>query len=104
MGIEQQLHAPSASQSEGSEAGLIISPRISPVPAKEPSHVGDTAGGGGGTTCAMGSPFRSTKIGFFVRFTFASKAKQVALNSDMDTSSIPVTFFRLMMVRRYHGH
>ena len=55
-------------------------PRISPESEKEPSQDGDIDGGGGGMTCAIGSPLRSTRMGFRVRLTRSRRAKQVALN------------------------
>ena len=58
----------------------MISPSISPELENEPSHDGGMDEGGGGTTCAIGSPLRRTRIGFFVRLTRARIAKHLALN------------------------
>ena len=79
MGIEQELHARRASHSSELEMGSIMSPVMAPELANEPSHDCGIEEGGGGPTCAIGSPLRRTRIGFFVRFTLARIAKQVAL-------------------------
>src|SRR2546422_6280321 len=54
-----------------------MSPVILPVALKEPNQ---EAG-------FFGSPLRVTRIGLPVRFTLASRARQVALNLEIGTSS-----------------
>ena len=58
---------------------VVDAPVMAPELANEPSHDCGIAERGGGPTCAIGSPLRRTRIGFFVRFTLARIAKQVAL-------------------------
>jgi hypothetical protein len=60
-----------------------MSPTIFPELLKEPSQVSGIPGGGGGMILAIGSPLRVTRMGFPVRFTLSSKAKQVALNFEI---------------------
>jgi len=63
-----------------------MSPVILPVARNEPNRK-TVLLGGGGMIWAIGSPFRVTRIGLPVRLTFASQAKQVALNLEIETSS-----------------
>jgi len=62
-----------------------MSPTIFPLDAKLPSHELGLSGEGGGTICAMGSPFRVTRMGWPVFFTLSSNARQVALNFEIVT-------------------
>src|SRR2546429_6502924 len=70
-----------------------MSPIIFPVLLREPSQDSGLFGGGGGMICAIGSPFRVTRIGRPVRLTLASSARQVALNFEIDTSSSTATSY-----------
>jgi len=65
-----------------------MSPVILPVVRSEPSQDLRLLDRGGGMIWAIGSPFRVTRIGLPVRLTFLSKAKQVALNFEIGTSSL----------------
>src|SRR2546422_9480024 len=93
---QEQLHRREASHSCSGTAGETMSPIIFPVLLREPSQDSGLFGGGGGMICAIGSPFRVTRIGRPVRLTLASSARQVALNFEIDTSSSTAT--------SYHGH
>jgi len=64
-----------------------MSPVILPVPLKEPSQDAGFSGGGGGAIWAIGSPLRVTRIALPVRLTLAKRARQVALNLEIDASS-----------------
>lgn len=79
VSIEQKLHERRASHSSELEMGSIMSPVMAPELESEPSHDCGIDEGGGGPTCAIGSPLRRTRIGFFVRLTRARIAKHVAL-------------------------
>jgi len=74
-----------------------MSPVILPVVRNEPSHDFGRFGSGGGSTWAIGSPFRVTRMGFPVLLTLASTAKQVALNLEIVISSGSMKIY-------YHGH
>ena len=56
-----------------------------PVPLSEPSHEARGFDGPGGLISAMGSPFLVTSSGWPVRFTWCSRARQVALNVEILT-------------------
>lgn len=64
-----------------------MSPVILPVSLRAPSQDVGFFGAGGGTIWAIGSPLRVTRIGLPVRLTLASKARHVALNFEIVTSS-----------------
>lgn len=78
----------SASHTFSSRAGLEMSPVIRPVPLRDPSHDSGRSPGGGGITCAIGTPRRVTRIGWPVRLTRSRSARQVALNFETGTRSI----------------
>src|SRR2546427_7077918 len=83
----EKLQNPKASHSLSGTGGETMSPVILPVALKEPNQEAGLFGGGGGTICAIGSPLRVTRIGLPVRFTLANRARQVALNLEIETSS-----------------
>src|SRR5580692_5450215 len=101
MSIEKQLHPRSASQSSSSVAGETISPLISPVPASEPTQRLDLRDARGGTTCATGSPKRVTRTVFPVLRTFSSTDRQVALNLEIEISSMAAPPEHSTMVNDY---
>src|SRR4029077_704944 len=84
--IEQQLQSRPASQSSRLPVGPTISPRISAVPAMEPSQLFGCSSGVGGTTSATGLPKRVTRIGWRVLRTSSRMPRHLALNSEMATS------------------
>jgi hypothetical protein len=85
VGVQQKLQRlrpdSTASHAFSSTTGLTMSPRIRPVPSKQPSHEVGRSGGGGGTTWATGIPRRVTRMGLPVRLTRSRRARHVALNS-----------------------
>src|SRR5437879_7851964 len=85
--VGEKLQDPKASHSLSGTGGETMSPVILPVALKEPNQEAGLLGGGGGTICAIGSPLRVTRIGLPVRFTLANRARQVALNLEIETSS-----------------
>src|SRR3989449_11652310 len=85
--VGEKLQDPKASYSLSGTGGETMSPVILPVALKEPNQEAGLLGGGGGTICAIGSPLRVTRIGLPVRFTLANRARQVALNLEIETSS-----------------
>src|SRR5207245_9113075 len=85
--VGEKRQDPKASHSRSGTGGETMSPVILPVALKEPNQEAGLFGGGGGTICAIGSPLRVTRIGLPVRFTLANRARQVALNLEIETSS-----------------
>src|SRR5882724_11692831 len=64
----------------------MMSPRISTVPFNEPIHLLLSTAGPGGTTSATGLPWRVTRMGSRVLRTCSSRARHLALNSEIGTS------------------
>src|ERR1039458_8443451 len=93
VGIDQQLHPRSASQSSSSLAGETMSPLICPVPARAPPHASSSSDACGGTTSATGSPKRVTRTVFPLLRTFSSTARQ-ALNLEIAISSMSIPLCR----------
>src|SRR5260370_28238669 len=86
--VQQQSQSRRTSQSSSSVAGEMMSPRVSPDPCIEPIHDARSSTTLGGTISAMGLPRRVMRSGFLVLRTRSSKARHLALNSEMATSSI----------------
>jgi hypothetical protein len=61
----------------------MISPLIFMLFRMEPSQLLGAAGGDGGVTSAIGSPFRVTRMVSLVLFASRRRLKQVALNSEI---------------------
>src|SRR5450432_175740 len=93
VSIQKQLQSRRTSQSSGSVAGEMMSPRISPWPFMEPSQFPRSLPGDGGTTSATGFPKRVMRIGFFVLRTCSKMARHLALNSEIYTSSMVSSFY-----------
>src|SRR5258708_22456623 len=88
MGVQQQLQSRRTSHSSSSFAGEMISPRISMESFMEPIQAALSTTGAGGMTSATGLPWRGMRRGFFVLLNFSSNAQHVALNSEIETSSM----------------
>src|SRR5215469_11113310 len=71
-----------------------MSPRISPVPAMQPSLLPTGFPADGGITSATGLPNRVTQIGFRVFRTCSRMPRHLALNSEIAISFI---------INLYHG-
>src|SRR5450631_2245398 len=87
MCVQQEPHSLSTSQSLP-PIGETMSPRISPVPAAEPSQSSRPCSCEGAVTSAIGSPRRVIKMGTPVRRTFSSMERHRALNTEIATFSI----------------
>src|SRR6266404_6953877 len=88
VGVQQQSQSRRTSHSSSSFAGDTMSPRISNVPFIDPIQALRSSTVVGGTTSATGLPNRVIRIGFFVARTCSSRARHLALNSEMAISSI----------------
>src|ERR1700694_1215826 len=99
--IKQQPQSRRTSHSSSSFAGDTMSPRISNVPFIDPIQAARSSTAVGGTTSATGLPKRVIRIGFFVARTCSSKARHLALNSEMAISCI--YFFLLLVILSYYG-
>src|SRR5580704_2765837 len=86
MSIEEQFQSRSASMSFSSMTGDTMSPTMSMVFFMEPIQFFCPASGDGGTISATGLPKRVTRRGFFVWRTSSSRARHLALNSEIATS------------------
>src|SRR5260370_38952837 len=86
--VQEQSQSRRTSQSSSSVAGEIMSPRVSPEPCIEPIHDARSSTTLGGTISAMGLPRRVMRSVFLVLRTRSSKARRLALNSEMATSSM----------------
>src|SRR5205809_6933001 len=84
VGIQKELQSRKLSISLKSIIGPTISlSKISKLSAVAPRNLRPFRAGDGGTTSATGLPWRVIKIGFLVLLTSSSRAKHLALNSEM---------------------
>src|SRR6202171_353186 len=90
MGESQISFAQSrrTSHSSSSAAGEIISQRISMRSFIEPIQAERSWTDEGGTTSATGLPWRVMRRGLLVLLTCSSNARHLALNSEMEISSM----------------
>src|SRR6267143_99251 len=88
VSIEEELQSRRTSHSASSAAGEIISPRISMRSFIEPIQAERSLTDEGGTTSATGLLWRVMRRGFLVLLTCSSNAKHLALNSEIETSSM----------------
>src|SRR5437868_8286758 len=101
VGIKQQSQSRRTSHSSSSFAGDTMSPRISNVPFIDAIQALRSSTVVGGTTSATGLPNRVIRIGFFVARTCSSRARHLALNSEMAISSITFplwSFYHTMVI------
>src|SRR5260370_39150682 len=88
VSVQQKLQSRRASHSSSSDAGEIMSPRISILPFIEPIQAERSSTGDGGTTSATGLPWRVIRRGFLVLLTCSSKARHLTSNSVIETSAM----------------
>jgi len=96
MCVEQQLQSRNTSQSDSSSAGETMSPKISMESFIEPIQAALRCTDDGGMTSAIGFPNRVTRIGFFVLHTCSKSERHFALNCEIATSCIWLTFYTIV--------
>src|SRR5579872_4758018 len=94
VSVEKVFHSFQASHSSRLPVGPTMSPKISAVPAMQPSQLCFGFSGDGGSTSATGLPKRVTRMGLRVLRTSSRMPRHLALNSEMATS---------FMSKLYHG-
>src|ERR1019366_1433997 len=99
VGVEKKVHSRSASISVWSITGATMSPKICMLSFMEPIQAPPPASGEAGTTSATGLPKRVIRRGFLVCRTRSRRARHLALNSEMATSSMVI----LLTMTLYHG-
>src|SRR5690349_806818 len=95
MSVQEKLQSRRASMSSRSITGDTISPRISIEFRIDPKRAARSIDGAAGMTSATGLPCRVMRSGFFVLRTCSSKARHLALNSEMGISSTAITWSEL---------